>query len=275
MIAIGERINGMFEDVKQAIAAQDAGVIQDLATRQTECGATFLDVNVGTAAADQEGTMQWLVETIQSTCDTPLALDSQKINVIEAGLKVCNTEKGVLLNSTPLNKKTDEEILNKYIDLAKANNGSIVALTMDKNGIPQNVDTRVEIAAMIVAEADGMDFPADRIFIDPIILPVNVPDAQTQPGYILQTMNQITMISDPPPHMTVGLSNISQGTAQRSLINRIFLVMALSAGLDSAIVDVFDTDLMDAVATAEVLLNKQIYSDDFIKAYRLHHGAKA
>jgi len=275
MIAIGERINGMFEDVKKAIADNDASVIQDLAKRQTECGAEYLDVNVGTAAADQEATMQWLVETIQAVCDTPLALDSQKINVIEAGLKVCNTEKGVLLNSTPLNKKSDEEILDKYIDLAKANNGSIVALTMDVNGIPQNVDTRVEIAAMIVAQADALGFPADRIFIDPIILPVNVPDAQAQPGYILETMSQIRMISDPPPHMTVGLSNVSQGTTKRSLINRIFLVMAIAAGLDSAIVDVFDEDLMSAVATAEMLLNKQIYSDDFLKAYRMLHGGKA
>lgn len=275
MIAIGERINGMFEDVKKAIASHDAGVIQDLARRQTACGAGYLDVNVGTAAADQEGTMQWLVETIQAVCDTPLALDSQKINVIQAGLKVARTDRGVLLNSTPLNKKNDDEILHKYIDLAKNHNGSIVALTMDKNGIPQNVDTRVEIAANIVATAAELEFEPDRIFIDPIILPVNVPDAQAQPGYILETMSQVRLISDPPPHMTVGLSNISQGTTRRSLINRTFLVMALAAGLDSAIVDVFDEDLMDAVATAEMLLNKQIYSDDFIKAYRMLHTGKA
>ena len=275
MIAIGERINGMFVDVKKAIAEKDEKVIQDLARRQTECGAEYLDVNVGTAAADQEGAMQWLVETIQAACDTPLALDSQKLNVIQAGLKVCNTGKGVLLNSTPLNKKDDDEILDKFVALAKDHNGSIVALTMDKNGIPQNVDGRVEIAAGIVARAAELDFEPDRIFIDPIVLPVNVPDAQTQPGYILEAMSQIRLISDPPPHLTVGLSNISQGTKYRSLINRTFLVMAIAAGLDSAIVDVFDEELMNAVATAEMLLNKQIYSDSFIKAYRMLHGGKA
>ncbi len=86
MIAIGERINGMFTDVKQAIADKDKAVIQDLAKRQTECGASYLDVNVGTAAADQEATMAWLVETIQETCKTPLCLDSQKLNVIAAAL---------------------------------------------------------------------------------------------------------------------------------------------------------------------------------------------
>ena len=60
MILIAERINGMFTDVKQAIANKDKKVIQDLAKRQTEAGASYLDVNVGTAAADQEP--PWLVE---------------------------------------------------------------------------------------------------------------------------------------------------------------------------------------------------------------------
>ena len=115
MIIIAERINGMFTNVKQAIADKDKKVIQQLAKKQTEAGATYMDVNIGTAAADQKGAMQWLVETIQETCSTPLCLDSQKPDVIAAGLKVINADNGVILNSTPLNKKTDEEILDKYI----------------------------------------------------------------------------------------------------------------------------------------------------------------
>jgi 5-methyltetrahydrofolate corrinoid/iron sulfur protein methyltransferase len=272
MIAIGERINGMFEDVKKAIVAKDKAVIQDLAKRQSEAGADYLDVNVGTAADDQEGTMQWLVETIQETCDTPLALDSQKINVLEAGLKVARTDKGILLNSSPLNKKSDEEILAKHVELAKGCNGSLIALTMDKEGVPQNVDRRVEIAAEIVETTMSLELPTDRLFIDPIVLPVNVPGAQEQPGYIMQAIAQIILLAEPRPHITVGLSNVSQGTTERSLINRTFLAMAMAAGLDSAIMDVFDEPLVDAAATAEILLSQQIYSDSFLKAYRALHG---
>ncbi len=75
MLIIAERINGMFTDVKRAIADKDKKVIQDLAKKQTDAGASYLDVNVGTAAADQVGTIQWLVESIQETCSTPLCLD--------------------------------------------------------------------------------------------------------------------------------------------------------------------------------------------------------
>jgi len=269
MIIIAERINGMFTNVKQAIAEKDKKVIQELAKKQTEAGATYMDVNVGTAAADQAGAMQWLVETIQETCSTPLSLDSQKPDVIAAGLKVINAENGVILNSTPLNKKSDEEIFDKYLEMANqaGPKASIITLTMDKNGVPQDIDTRVAIAAEIVSKAMEKGFNTQRLFIDPIILPVKVPNAQVQPGNILAAMDQIRYLSEPAPHTTIGLSNLSQGASERSLINRVFLAMAISRGLDSAIVDVLDKDLMNVVATAEMLMNKQIYSDSFLKVY--------
>jgi 5-methyltetrahydrofolate corrinoid/iron sulfur protein methyltransferase len=269
MILIGERINGMFTDVKDAIASKNKQPIQELAKKQTEAGATYLDVNVGTAAADQEGTMQWLVETIQETCSTPLCLDSQKPSVIAAGVKVVNAENGLLLNSTPLNKKSDEEVFDKYLEMADqaGPKTNVITLTMDKTGVPQDTDMRVALAAEIVQKAMEKGFDTQRLFIDPIALPVKVPNAQVQVGNILNAMDQIKYLADPAPHMTVGLSNVSQGASERSLINRIFLAMAMSHGLDSAIADVLDKDLMNVVATSDMLMNKQIYSDSFIKAY--------
>jgi 5-methyltetrahydrofolate corrinoid/iron sulfur protein methyltransferase len=274
MILIGERINGMFTNVKDAIASKNKQIIQDLAKKQTEAGAAYLDVNVGTAAADQEATMQWLVQTIQETCSTPLSLDSQKPSVIAAGLKVVNASNGVILNSSPLNRKSDEEILDKYIEMAQqaGPKASIIALTMDKNGVPQDIDTRVAIAAEIVSKAMEKGFDTQRLFIDPIILPVKVPNAQVQPGNILTAIDQIKYLSEPSPHITIGLSNLSQGATERSLINRVFLAMAISHGLDSAIVDVLDVKLMNIVAASEMLMNKQIYSDSFLKVYTAATG---
>ncbi len=270
MITIGERINGMFEDVKQAIAEKNKQVIQDLAKAQTDAGATYLDVNVGTAAADQEATMAWLVESIQETCKTPLALDSQKTNVIEAGLKAADASNGILLNSAPLSKKKDEDVLTKYMEMAE-NAGpkvKLIALAMDKNGVPQDVDTRVAIAAEIVEKAMERNFNLDRLFIDPIILPVKVPNAQAQPGNILAAVDQIRYLSDPAPHITMGLSNLSQGTNERSLINSVWVAMVVSRGADSAVADVLDEDFINVLATAEMLMNMQIYSDSYLKVYK-------
>ena len=274
MIAIAERINGQFLDVKAAIADKDPAPVVELAKKQTEAGAAYLDINVGTAAADQQDAIKWLVETAQGAVETPLCLDSQKPDVIKAGLQVCDTSRGVLLNSTPLDKKSDPEVLDKYVEMANASGGSIIALTMNVEGVPQNVDNRVAIAAEIITKCMELGMTPDRLFIDPIILPVNVPGAQEQPGNILAAIDQILLMSDPPPHITMGLSNLSQGTTKRSLINRTFLAMAISHGCDSAIIDVLDEPLVDVVATAEMLMNKQIYSDSFLKAYRSIAGGR-
>jgi len=262
MIAVGERINGMFLDVKKAIKKQDAGSIADLARRQLAAGATYLDINVGTAAADQEATMRWLVETVQAAVDAPITLDSQKLPVLQAGLDAHDGKRPVMLNSC----SADPDALDTYIPLAKKHDASLITLTKDKTGVPQDVDTRILHAATIVQKAVEHDYAIDKLFIDPIILPIRVD--QKQPDFLLQVMQQVRLISDPPPHLMMGLSNLSQGGAERHLINRTFLVMAIAAGLDSAIVDVFDTELMNAAITAEMLMNHHIYSDSFLKAAR-------
>ncbi|MFH1421501.1 MAG: dihydropteroate synthase [Planctomycetota bacterium] len=258
MIPIGERINGMFKDVRNAIPNKDKKVIQDLAERQTKCGAKYLDVNVGTAAADQISAMKWLVETIQETCNTPLCLDSQKLDVIKAGLSVAKNP--CLINSC----QADRDKLDVYLPLCKEHNASLIALCMDKEGVSQSTEKRLENAMTIIEKATEYEITPDRLFIDPIILPVNVD--QKQPKFIFDAVSQILMMTDPAPHITVGLSNISQGTKERCLINRTMLVMLAAHGADSAIVDVLDEELMNAWITADVIMNKMIYSDSYLKA---------
>ncbi|MDO8136203.1 MAG: dihydropteroate synthase [Candidatus Brocadiales bacterium] len=260
MLAIAERINGMFSNVKKAIIKRDPVPIQDLARRQAEAGASFIDLNVGTAVADQVEAMRWLVEVTQEATKTPLSIDSQKLEVVKAGLEAAKTP--ALINSC----KGQPEDLEIYVPLALKYNASLICLTMDKRGIPQDIDGRVEIAANIVSAAVEHGLEPSRLFIDPVLFPINVD--QKQPGYMLEVFRQIRYISDPPPHINVGLSNLSQGTKERSLVNRTFLTMAIAAGLDSAVMDVLDKDLMYAAICAEMLMNKQIYSDSFLKVVR-------
>lgn len=263
MIAVGERINGMFKDVKKAIRNRDKAVLQDLAKRQTKEGAKYLDISTGVAVApdDQPDCMKWMVQTVQEVCDTPLALDSQKIPVLEAGLSV--VKRPPMINSC----KCDEQYLDQFMPLAAKNGAALVVLTMTDKGPLNNVDSRIEAIGQICGKAMEHSLEFDKIFIDPVIFPVNCD--QMQPGYLMQVFPQIKVVSDPPPHTIIGLSNISQGTQQRPLINRTMLVMCLAAGLDAAIVDVLDTELMDAAISAEMLLNKQIYSESFLKAGRM------
>jgi 5-methyltetrahydrofolate corrinoid/iron sulfur protein methyltransferase len=260
----------MTESFSGSVNRITLGATKDIGGTRTSTVTVGGSLNVVYGAGpDQAGAMQWLVETIQETCSTSLSLDSQKPDVIAAGLKAVNAENGVILNSTPLNKKNDDEIMDKYIEMAtqKGPKASVIVLTVNKNDVPQDIDTRVAIAAEIISKAVEIGFDTQRLFIDPIMLPVKVPNAQIQPGKILAAMEQIRLLAEPAPHMMIGLFNLSQGATERSMINCVFLAIAISRGLDSAIVDVLDKNLMNIVATAEMLMNKQIYSDSFLKVY--------
>lgn len=260
MFSIAERINGMFKDVREAIKNKDPKAVRELAIKQTEAGASFLDVNVGTATADPADAMKWLIEVIQDTVKTPIAIDSQKFDVLKAGLSVIKNE--VLINST----KADPEELDKYMRLSKDYNASLMCLTMDKCGIPQDVERRMEFAMKIVEKAVEHDFDLAKIYIDPVLFPINVD--QKQPAYMFDIFTQIKMISDPPPHRNVGLSNFSQGRKEKRLLARTFLTMGISYGLDAAVMDVLDKELMDAAISAEVIMNKHVYTEDYLIACR-------
>ncbi|MHC4601324.1 MAG: dihydropteroate synthase [Planctomycetota bacterium] len=264
MLIIGERINGMFKKMGAAIAANDKGPIQQMALKQIEAGAGMLDVNVGTAAKDKAGAMQWLVETIQEVTDKPLAIDSSNPGVVEAGLKVCSNR--ALINSTT----AEDAKLESLLGLAVEYKADILGLTLDENGIPSTKDERVMLGAKILMMAMELGLDAKQVYLDPVVLPVKFAQEGNQTVAMLEVMRELKSINDPPPMTAIGLSNISNGCMKnmRSLVNRTYMVMCLANGLDSAITDPFDTDLVEAMITAELLMCRSIYADDFIKAYR-------
>ena len=260
MFIIGELINGMYANIGKAIKDKDKSVIQKCALDQISSGADALDVNCGPASKQPVADIQWLVEAIQEVTDKPICLDSSKPAVIESGLKVIKNK--VIINSVT----ADPEKLDILVPIAKAHNAKLIGLTISSKGIPQNKDQRLELAAGIVASCLDHGFPVEDLYLDPIVMPVNV--AQAQIKDILDSIHEFKIISDPSPKTVVGLSNVSQGTNARNLINRTFLTMAIAYGLDAAILDPIDTELVDSLITAELVLNKNIYCDSYLDAYR-------
>ncbi len=265
MYVVGECLNGMYMDVRQAINDRDKSAIQERARNQVEAGANALDLNVGPVGGDPAEAMLWLAETTREVTDVPLWIDTPKWSVVEQVLPKVAGPKAI--NST----KADEDALEKYVALAVQNDAGLIALTMDAKGVPNDAEKRVELGATILTKAMEGGLPTDKLYIDPIILPVNV--APDQPMNVLEALQQLVMFSDPPPHLVLGLSNVSQKCNHTTLINRIYLVMALTMGLDSAIMDPLDKELMDALITAELLQTKAIYCDGFLEAYQMRSQA--
>lgn len=263
MIIIGERINGMFKDIAKAIKEQDPEPIKEWARKQESNGADYLDLNVGPSSPNPVEAMKWLVEVTQEASDLPLCLDSTKYDAIEEGLKLC--KRPAMINSVPAEMAKMERVFT----MAAEHNAEVVGLAMNEEGIPKDADSRIGLAAELVATADAFGISPDMLYIDPLVLPCNV--AQDHGKEVLRTLREIKLISDPAPKTVVGLSNVSQGTKNRELINRTFAVMAMANGLDAGIVDANDDELMAAIASARIILNMDIYCDSYIDVFTRHN----
>ena len=269
MIIFSERINGMYRDVRKAINEKEKTVVQDLVREQVAGGADVMDINLGPTKGDPVENFVWLAQTIHEVTDRPISLDSAKPDLLARAVpkvKEALPDTKLVINSST----AAPDVMGKLIPVAAEAGAGIIGLTMDQEGVPGNVEKRVECGATFLMTAMEAGLTSEDIYIDPIILPINV--ASKQPVNVMEAIRQLAIVSDPPPHFILGLSNVSQKCLMNHLINRTYLVMAVSAGLDAAIMDAGDKDLVEAAVTAEILLDKHLYSDDYMKAWRMQKG---
>jgi 5-methyltetrahydrofolate corrinoid/iron sulfur protein methyltransferase len=264
MYVIADRINGIFDDVNDAIESKNAGAIGAIAKQLLAAGATALDINAGRKTKDPQGTLLWLAESIRQVSAAPICVDTAKPAIMKAVVPQVPGAK--IMNST----KADPEMAIEYIGLAVENDSSLIGLTIDADGVPGNVEKRVELGAQIIALATDGGLPMDRLFIDPIMLPLKV--TPQNPVHCLEAVGQIKTFSDPPPHLLLGLSNVSDCCASFILIDRTYVAMAISHGLDAVFAETRDTELMDSIITAELLLGKMVYCDSYLEAARQAKG---
>ncbi len=267
MLIISERCNGMFKNVLEAIEKKDAKALQNIALEQQRLGAHFLDVSPGSEVDDQVDAMKWMVEAIQDVVDIPLSIDSPKPEAIEAGVKLC--KKRPIINSTT----GEEKKMQRIFPLAKEYGAGIICLAMDERGVPAMANERAEVAMKLLAKAMEYELQPDELYLDPIALPVTASQMQCKES--IEALRLFKTLAEPSPKTTIGLSNISNNAKNRKLINRTYLVMLMSAGLDSAILNPSDRELMEAMLAAKIILNKDIYCDSFLAAYHKSAGIES
>jgi len=247
MFIIGENIHIISERVKEALKNRDAKFFQDLAVRQVEAGAQALDLNLGPRKADGEEIFPWMVQTVEAVVDVPLSFDSTNIVGIEAGLKKV-TKAQPIINST----SAEPERLEKVPLVAKKYNTKLIALTMGKSGIPVAADERVNIALeYLIPRALEVGLPIDDLIIDPLVLTVS--GCQEYCPHLIEAIRTLQFAWDPPPRISVGLSNVSNSVPRenRPLINRVYCAMLMGVGLKMMIADPLDEKLKETIRIIE------------------------
>jgi len=243
MYIIGENIHIISSQVKEALKDRDREFFKTLAKKQVDAGAQALDLNLGPRKKDWEEVFPWMVETVEAVVDVPLSFDSTNIMGIEAGLKKV-TKAQPIINST----SAEEERLEKVPLLAKQYNAKLVALTMGKGGIPVSADERVMIALeKLIPRCLEIDFPVEDLIIDPLVLTVS--GCQEYCPELLEAIRTLQYAWDPPPGISIGLSNVSNAVphANRPLLNQVYCAMVMGAGLQMMIADPLDDGLKETI----------------------------
>ncbi|WP_227762739.1 dihydropteroate synthase [Zhaonella formicivorans] len=257
MLIIGEKLNSAIPSVREAIKNKDIAFVQDLARRQAEGGAGFIDVNTA-QGNDEAEDMEWMVRAVQEVVDVPLCIDTTEPRVAKRALQIHRGK--AMLNSISMEKSRLEGML----PLIKEYGCSVIALTMDDNGIPKTAEERIRIAGELVEVLNKEKIDLNEVYVDPLVLPLAVGNDNA-----VIFFNCLAEIKKKYGVKTVsGLSNVSHQMPKRKLINRYFLTICMSYGMDAAIMDSTDRKLTSAVITTELLLNKDRFSRNYLKAYR-------
>lgn len=246
MLIIGENIHIIAPTVKNAIAERDTATIQRLAKAQVDKGADILDLNIGPQKRSGPEVMTWMVNAVQEVTDVGLSFDTTNLAAIETGLKLAKHQ--AMINST----SAEPERLEKVPEVAARYNAKLIALLMGKGGIPVTAEERVAIAIdQLVPRAMEVGIPMEDLFLDPLVL--TVAGCQEYCPHAVEAVRYIKQGMDPAPMTIGGLSNVSNNVPNenRSLLNRVYLVMLMAAGIDAVIADPLDRRLMETIRIVE------------------------
>ena len=261
--------------VQQAMLGNADGLdyLRRQVQRQEAAGTDFLDLNVDEISlkpAEQQEAMRWLVQAVSAMSQTPLAIDSSQLDTLAIGLEAgAHHPQRLLLNSASLERP-------EVLELAKRYNAQVIITAAGESGMPQSAEERIDHARQMVDKALALDLPLADLYIDPLIFPISV-DAQFG-HHAFDAIRQLRGELGAEIHITGGFSNVSFGLPCRHLINDVFLLLAVEAGADSAIMDPTTTSLTDLFATdqqarpyqlaADMLLGRDEYCAAFLRAYR-------
>lgn len=258
MIVIGERINTSRKEIAQAVAKKDTEFIKLEAKKQKAAGAHFIDINCGTNIHTEINDLKWVAHLVQSVVELPLCIDSPNPQAIEAVLKI---HKGkAFINSVTAESQRAEMIL----PLVKKYDCFIVGLAMSATGVPSTAEERCAAAKEILEFIDKFGIDREKLYIDAVVQSIATGFNQG-----IEFLNALKLIKSTLGLKTIaGLSNVSFGLPKRTVLNASFLSMAISYGLDAAIIDLTNPGVYCAFKAANVLTGQDSFCQEYISAFR-------
>lgn len=259
MIIIGEKINGTIPSVAEAIAKKDADCIKRLATTQAEAGADFIDICASVDVKIELETMKWLIDLVQEVVDTPIAIDSPDANICASSVPFC--KRPGLINSVSMEGDKIDVVFPVIAD----SQWECAALLCDDTGLPKTAEKRLEVFDALMKKAKEYAIDPTRLHIDPLVEMLCT--SEDGINSILEVIREIKR-QYPTIHITGGASNISFNLPARKFVNQAFLILAMGAGMDSAIINPLHKHMMGLIKATEALMGNDEYCIEYINGYR-------
>lgn len=259
MIIIGEKINGTLKKTAAAIQSKDEEFITNLAVKQVASGADYIDVNAGTGGGDETEDLLWLIEIVQGSVDVPLCLDSANPKALKAGMEAA--AQVPMVNSISGEASRLEGIL----PLVAEKGSPVIALLLDDNGIPNDLEGRLTIGRTLMQKTQDAGILDSQVYIDPLAMAVST---KTEGAVIALDSMKALREEFPEVKFSIGLSNISFGLPGRTLVNQAFLAQLLAAGLDAAIINPMEQGLINMLYATELILGRDRFCRNYTTAFR-------
>ena len=267
MLIVGERINTSRKVkgepvIEQAVVNRDADFIRDMAIKQFEAGATYIDVNAGTLTSGEPEALEWLTQVVQDAVKAPISFDTPNPAALEKALAVYTTANGQpLINSIT----AESERYKNVLPFVKQYKAKVIALAMDDTGIQQDPAKRPSVAQTLIDNLTSEGVALDDIYVDPLTFPIGT--GSDVAVSMLDIIDKIR-VQYPGVHIIAGLSNVSHGMPARKLLNQAMTVLCMGKGLDAGIIDPNDRYLMALIYATEVLLGRDEFCMEYISKSR-------
>jgi len=244
--------------------ARDEAALVSMARAQIEGGASCIDLNASMLMGAEEDALHWSARIIRDALEVPVMLDSPDARMLAR--LVAEFGAGSILNSLAADAETLEEIL----PAVSHSGAGVVIMLKDRHGIPASVEGKLALAERAVACASERGVSLEKIFIDPVVVPMAI-----APAGAMEALDCTRALKERfPACMRIGgLSNVSFGLPERRLLNRAFAASAVASGMTALICDTTDHDLMKAIHASEVVAGLDPHCRQYLERFRRPRGA--
>jgi 5-methyltetrahydrofolate--homocysteine methyltransferase len=259
MTIVGEKINGSISSVSKAISEKNADFIRNLAKKQSDAGAAFIDVCASAPGDAEMEVLAWLIGLVQEVTDTPISIDSPNAKHCAEAIQLC--KKPGLINSVSGEGTKIQDVF----PVIAGTDWKCIALLCDDSGIPKTAEKRMTVFDAILKQADACKISPNRLYIDPLVEMLCT--SEDGIAVVLSTIKKIKE-RQADIHVIGAASNVSFNLPIRKYVNQGFIVLAMQAGMDSAILDPLNRDMRGLLYAAEALLGQDEFCMEYISAFR-------